>query len=44
MSNHWINLSQKESEEPLLLKDAGVVIADSPTEIGQKVKELLKIK
>ncbi|MEC9451470.1 MAG: succinate--CoA ligase subunit alpha [Chloroflexota bacterium] len=32
------------SEKINSLKDAGVVIADSPTEIGQKVKELLKIK
>jgi len=32
------------SEKINSLIDAGVVIADSPTEIGQKVKELLKIK
>ncbi|MEC7921441.1 MAG: succinate--CoA ligase subunit alpha [Chloroflexota bacterium] len=32
------------SEKINSLKDAGVVIADSQTEIGQKVKELLKIK
>ena len=32
------------SEKINSLKDAGLVIADSPTEIGQKVKELLKIK
>jgi len=32
------------SEKINSLRDAGVLIADSPTEIGLKVKELLKIK
>jgi len=32
------------SEKINSLRDAGVLIADSPTEIGRKVQELLKIK